>query len=444
MHPIGTIIISSLVVILLICVGELTCLQTVPTVWPQPNAYDTTESSQTFATVSSSLFNSITSVKSTSSSISINRFPVLYSAIQRYSEIVFATNSIIDISQAKSRWINFVSHVNETTIRIEYKKIELQLLITDTTTLPIDTDESYSIALPDSGQTITIEANNQWGALRALETLSQLIVPTVVSDNTLYTYSIPALPIFIRDKPRFKWRGFLLDLARHYIPVNTIKKIIDALAYDKFNKLHLHMIDAQSFPIVVPEYENLSKLGAFSPELVYTQKDMVDIIDYGYERGVEVYPEFDTPGHAYSWSFAYPDAVSTCPPNRASNMNNFPVQPASQRTYDIIDALAKYSQSIFDRTPYFHIGSDEVVASCWQNDATVQAFMNSQEAKDKGITTMMDLYGYFQTRVEAIVTKYKRTMICWDELVLNVHTHQYTFPADKGIVQVWRDNQLMV
>jgi hexosaminidase len=224
----------------------------------------------------------------------------------------------------------------------------------------------------------------------------------------------------------------MIDTSRHFLPMNTIKTIIDGMTYDKLNVLHIHLIDAQTIPIVVNKYPLLGEKARWHKKLFYTHDDLREIVNYCFIRGIVVIPEFDFPGHAYSWGLAYPEARSTCnqfkPP---ININNFPVQPANNLTYDIIEAMLSDMAPIFTNN-YMHLGGDELVLSCWQNDETVKQFLQ----KRPDIKTMFDLWGYFQSILEPIYRRQNKKLICWEELLLNLKTSFYRVPKD-SIVQVW-------
>ena len=112
--------------------------------------------------------------------------------------------------------------------------------------------------------------------------------------------------VSIKDRPGFYYRSVLIDTARHYMPIPMIKKHLNAMMYNKFNIFHWHMTDDQSFPFQTDAYPELYKKGAFSSDHVYTKKDVLDIIEFARVRGIRVIPEFDTPGHTYSWGLSYP------------------------------------------------------------------------------------------------------------------------------------------
>ena len=151
---------------------------------------------------------------------------------------------------------------------------------------PGATDESYEIAADAAGATIT--APTQWGALKALETFSQLVYARGGGRHTL-----PAPPIKVTDRPRFGYRGLMIDTSRRYLAVTAIKQALDAMAYCKLNLLHWHMVDDQSFPVESTALPNLAGLGAFSPWHTYSHADLREVVAYARARGIAVLPEFD-------------------------------------------------------------------------------------------------------------------------------------------------------
>eukprot|EP00456_Euglypha_rotunda_P079822 TRINITY_DN7695_c0_g1_i1.p1 TRINITY_DN7695_c0_g1~~TRINITY_DN7695_c0_g1_i1.p1 ORF type:complete len:232 (+),score=35.28 TRINITY_DN7695_c0_g1_i1:85-696(+) len=183
----------------------------------------------------------------------------------------------------------------------------------------------------------------------------------------------------------------MIDTARHFLEPATIYRTIDALAYNKMNTLHWHTVDAESFPVVINSYPNLSQAGAYDPTLaIYSQSVIANIVNYGYQRGIRVVPEFDIPGHAYSWGFGYPQVRCQCPSNLASNINNYPLDPSNDLTLQMVDAVIGEMAKLFtDQT--FHLGGDEVVESCWTQNANVSDWMKSQ-----GYTTGLQVFQYFE------------------------------------------------
>src|SRR5262249_33035526 len=161
-----------------------------------------------------------------------------------------------------------------------------------------DENESYSLNATDKQAVLT--APTVVGAIRGLETLLQLI------EGDSQGYFIPAVDI--QDKPRFPWRGLLIDSCRHFQPLEVIKRELDGMAAVKLNVLHWHLSEDQGFRVESRKYPKLYQMG--SDGLYYTQEQIRDVIAYATERGIRVVPEFDMPGHSTSWLVGYPELGS--------------------------------------------------------------------------------------------------------------------------------------
>nr|CAG4712815.1 unnamed protein product [Naegleria fowleri] len=299
-------------------------------------------------------------------------------------------------------------------------------------------DESYMINIDPSQGQAQLTANTVWGALRALESFSQLITPVdnlngISFGKKYYTFG-ELLPIVVKDSPRFQWRGFLVDTARHYYSVKKLLQIIDSLAYIKMNVFHWHIVDAQSFPLVVNGYPNLSGKGAYQKQAIYSGEDILAIIEYGRRRGVRVVPEIDVPGHAGSWGFGYPEITANCP-SYAHNINNIPLNVANPKTYDVLAAVIKQLTLSGFTDKYYHFGGDELVMGCWLEDPTIRNFM-----KQKGFTQPVQLLFYFEDILRTIYLPLNKTMICWEELALE---YGYSVPKDT-IVHVWKERKTLL
>ena len=170
-----------------------------------------------------------------------------------------------------------------------FKKITSLIISVEDINEPLSADSDESYKLNVSEPTSSLKAKSVWGVLRGLETFSQVVHRNGTS------YRVPKT--YIKDFPRFKYRGFLIDTSRHYLPVSKIFQILDALAYSKFNLLHWHIVDDPSFPYVSKKFPELHQKGAFNAKThVYKPEQVQDIIEYAKLRGIRVMPEFDTPG----------------------------------------------------------------------------------------------------------------------------------------------------
>src|SRR6266567_4239998 len=153
----------------------------------------------------------------------------------------------------------------------------------------LNDDESYQLVISASGASLT--APSSLGILHGLQTLLQLV------ETTANGFSVPATTI--KDNPRFAWRGLLIDVGRHFIPLEVLKRNLDGMAAVKMNVLHLHLYDNEGFRVESKRFPKLHEMG--SDGLYYTQEEIRDLVSYARDRGIRVMPEFDIPGHSRSW-----------------------------------------------------------------------------------------------------------------------------------------------
>jgi hexosaminidase len=264
-----------------------------------------------------------------------------------------------------------------------------------------DSDESYQLKVSAEG--VTLRANTRFGALRGMETLLQLIQNG--AENTAIPY------VTIDDAPRFPWRGLLLDSARHFMPLDAIKRQIDGMAAAKLNVFHWHLTDDQGWRFASTRYPKLQQQA--SDGLFYTQAQMKEIVRYATDRGIRVVPEIDMPGHASAIAVAYPELMSAPGPyqmERHWGVLKPVLDPSKEATYAFAEAMIGELAAIFP-DPYLHIGGDEVDDSQWQANPAIQKFM-----RGKGLADSHALQAYFNRRLETILEKYHRQMVGWDEI----------------------------
>jgi len=293
-------------------------------------------------------------------------------------------------------------------------------------------DESYSIEVPTSGNA-EIKSKTVWGALRGLETFSQLLYQDETGQNLINSTKIV-------DEPRFKYRGLLLDTARHYQPIKTLKKNLDAMAYNKFNAFHWHIIDDQSFPFESKIFPNLTKLGAYSPKHVYTQKNIRDLIQYARNRGIRVIPEFDTPGHTQALGKSFPNILTPCygdgpdepytpdyPEHAAAEFLN----PMINETYDIFKTLVEEVKTVF-KDEYIHLGMDEVYYACWKSSPEIAEFM-----KKHNYTDIHQVEQHYVKRTLKNVKDTGYKYIIWQDPIDNE-----VVAEPDSLIEVWKDTYL--
>lgn len=268
--------------------------------------------------------------------------------------------------------------------------------------LEINEDESYELLVTNSK--ITIIAITDLGVLHALETLLQL-----VNNNETSFYFQEAS---IKDSPRFTWRGLMIDVARHFQPVDVIKRNLDAMAAVKMNVFHWHLTDDQGFRIESKTHPKLHELG--SDGLYFTQNQIKDIVQYASDRGIRVVPEVDVPGHATAIVTAYPEIASKdtiYSIERNSGIFHPTLDPTNERTYEILGDLFGEMATLFP-DKFVHIGGDENEGKHWDENETIQQFKKKHE-----LETNHDVQTFFNIRLEEILAKFGKSVMGWEEIM---------------------------
>ncbi|GJM63904.1 hypothetical protein PEDI_44560 [Persicobacter diffluens] len=270
--------------------------------------------------------------------------------------------------------------------------------------LELGEDESYSITI--TPEQIQVKAATDFGAMHAYATLLQL----VESDGEGYYF--PTMTI--EDAPRFPWRGLMIDVARHFLPVDVIKRNLDGMAFVKMNVMHFHLSDNQGWRIESKKFPELTEKG--SDGEFYTQAEIKDIVAYAAARGIRVMPEFDVPGHATAILAAFPEFgsdPSITEYQREVNAGIFDptLDPTNEDLYPFLEELFGEMAALFPDA-YFHIGGDENEGHHWTANADIQAFMKEHELKDNH-----ELQAYFNVKVQAILEKNGKKMMGWEEIM---------------------------
>ena len=197
------------------------------------------------------------------------------------------------------------------------------------TDLQLGVSEAYVLTVPVSGN-ISLSADTQVGVYRGLESLAQLIS----FDFDTESYRIVGAPVLIEDAPRFPHREILMDSARHFLPVAEVERLLQAMAINKFNTLHWHLVDLQSFPFVAPRAPELAEKGAFSSWEKYTVADVKDVVAFAADLGIRVVVEVDVPGHTSSFCASHPEV---CPSPSCGDANA--LAPDTEATFDLIEKI---------------------------------------------------------------------------------------------------------
>src|SRR5437588_8872720 len=262
-------------------------------------------------------------------------------------------------------------------------------------------EESYRLEITSSGA--KLNAPTTLGVMRGLQTFLQLV------ETTPAGFAAPA--VNIDDKPRFPWRGLMIDAGRHFMPLDVIKRNLDGMAAVKMNVFHWHLSENQGFRVESKKFPKLHELG--SNALYYTQDEVRDLIAYAKDRGIRVVPEFDMPGHSTAWFVGHPELASGKGPykiERKWGVFDPAMDPTNEKVYKFLDDLIGEMARIFP-DHYFHIGGDEVNGKVWDANPKIQAFMKVQ-----GLKNNEALQAYFNGRVQKLVTKHGKAVVGWDEV----------------------------
>jgi hexosaminidase len=258
----------------------------------------------------------------------------------------------------------------------------------------LDEDESYRLEI--SATSVQLTAPNPLGALRGLQTFLQLVRVTPRG------FSVPAL--VIEDKPRFPWRGLLIDSGHRFVPLSDVKRNVDGMEAVKLNVLHWRFSDNLGFHIESKKFPQLQEKG--SGGFYYTQAEVRELIDYARDRAIRVVPEFDMPCHTTSWFLGYPELASGQDPTKSSA-----IDPTREGTYKFLTGFIGEMANLFPDS-YFHTGGDECDVKEWEGNPRIQAYMRSQGIKDGGA-----LQATFTAKVQKIVAGRKKIMVGWDEVL---------------------------
>ncbi len=263
-------------------------------------------------------------------------------------------------------------------------------------------DESYSLEV--TADRAHLSARSPIGILRGLETFLQLV------EIDGEAFGVPA--VRIEDRPRFPWRGLMIDVCLHWQPVDVVKRNLDAMASLKLNVFHWHLSEDQGFRVESKVYPRLHELG--SDGNYYTQAQIRDVVAYARDRGIRIVPEFDMPGHTTAWFVGYPELASAPGPYeliRRWGIFDPTMDPTREELYRFLDSFIGEMVQLFP-DEYFHIGGDENNGKQWNANPRIQAFKKEHNLPDN-----LALQAHFNKRLLEILTRHGKKMIGWDEIL---------------------------
>ncbi|XP_065167218.1 probable beta-hexosaminidase fdl isoform X2 [Atheta coriaria] len=274
----------------------------------------------------------------------------------------------------------------------------------DIVKLTLSTDESYKLILRMEGENMigTVTANNFFGARHGLETLSQLIWWDEFASGAGSLKIVKGASV--QDAPKFAYRGLMIDTARNFLPVESLKRVLVGMAANKLNVFHWHVSDSQSFPLVLPSVPQLAKYGSYSPDMVYTASEVKDLVEYARLRGIRVVIEVDVPAHVGNgWTWGPAEGLGElvmcvnvqpwslyCGEPPCGQIN-----PDNPHVYDVLEKIYRDIIELTGESEIFHIGGDEVNLECWQQ------FRN----RTNPYVDLFDVWGNFTVEALKRVTK---------------------------------------
>lgn len=309
-------------------------------------------------------------------------------------------------------------------------------------------DEAYRLEITAKG--VTLAAKGDAGLVYAVMTLAQLLSP-----DAHFGAPVRLSAMQIADAPRFKWRGVMLDTARHFLPTSAIYATIDQMAAHKLNMLHLHLTDDQGWRIEIKRYPDLTRIGAWRTppsaggapgEKVggfYTQDELKALVAYAAQRGITIVPEIDLPGHAQAAVAAYPDiGVLGAKPQVSHDWGINPY------LFNVNDHSLGFIKNVLDElmaifpSQYIHLGGDEAIKDQWQRSPEVQAKM-----KSLGITSENAMQSWLIDQLGTYLAQHGRRLIGWDEILeggLPPSASVMSWRGDKGAVDAANQNHDVV
>lgn len=246
-------------------------------------------------------------------------------------------------------------------------------------------NESYSLHIPAPTKShaetatilkVTVDAQTIYGVIHALETLSQLV--RYDYDRELYYFD--HTPLTVIDKPRFPYRGLLIDTSRHFLPLPTMFEILVSMMINKLNVLHWHIVDSQAFPFRSTTHPNITQYGRYTIREQYTYTDIEQIVQFANQVGIRVVFELDVPGHAASWCAGEPQL---CPSTTCLE----PLDISQTYTFKVIEDLLRELTALSNDT-YVHLGADEVDTHCWSDTPRLADWFKTHNM------SMLDGYAY--------------------------------------------------
>jgi hexosaminidase len=320
--------------------------------------------------------------------------------------------------------------------------------------------EGYRLTTAPDGATLA--APQEAGLLWAVQTLRQLMPAQALAPERASQQAWQLACVEIEDAPRFGWRGMMLDVARHFFPAATVKRLIDLCALHKLNRFHWHLTDDQGWRIEIRRYPHLTKVGSQRRESLighqrdmparydgtphggfYTQHEIREVVAYAQARGITVVPEIEMPGHATAAIAAYPELG-----NLGQRLEVATHWGIFENTFNVEEATFYFLRHVLEEvlglfpSEYVHIGGDEAPKQQWNASPVAQ-----QRMRELGLADADQLQSYFVRRIDAFLHSHGRRMVGWDEILeggLAAHATVMSWRGEAGGIAAARQGHDVV
>lgn len=293
--------------------------------------------------------------------------------------------------------------------------------------LQMGVDESYEVKVKPQTSSIEISGKTRWGILHSFTTIQQLAASSLFIQE-----------LHIKDKPLYPHRGLMIDSARNYLTVNSILEQIDIMALSKMNTLHWHLVDTQSWPIVLESHPEMV-LDAYSSQEVYTRADIQAIVSYGRQRAIRIIPEIDMPGHARAGWRRNDAELVICGDTDWEKQSTAVEPPPGQlnlilnKTYDVVkEVYDEVSLAFSDHL--FHVGCDEISVGCYNSSLSIRTWL--ERHSKRGFLGLID--HWLDEALPIFNDKEARRLIMWEDVLLS-SVNASNLPKDV-ILQSWREH----
>lgn len=361
------------------------------------------------------------------STVGVQIIPQPIEVQQTRGAFLLTQESVIQVKDREAKTIAdfFAQKMKQSTgynIEVSSEKGNIELILDSQA---VKEAEGYHLIV--SLDHVKVVAAQKEGLFYGMQSFMQLLPPQIESKKVVQNVDWAASCVEIKDAPRFDYRGLMIDVCRHFMTVDAIKKQIDVMALFKLNRLHWHLTEDQAWRIEIKKYPKLTQIGAVRTEDdgtvlkgYYTQEEVKEVVSYAKERCIEVMPELELPGHELSAIASYPELScrnTQTSPRQVWGVEDVVMCPGKESTFKFLEDVITEMIPLFPYE-YFHIGGDECPKESWKNCPLCQKRIRQEGLKgNKEHTAEERLQSYVIRRIEKVLNKHGKRLVGWDEIL---------------------------